>query len=186
MESFTVQGDHQEMPSAADQITREYILESIHLLEQSVHKIEHCLNQLDRNQIWWRPEPELNSIGNLILHLRGNLNQWAVNGIPDLTDERQRELEFSSEVRLTVDELTGMITQTVAQASAAIQSLSPETLLETREIQGFTVTVLGAISHTVPHFVGHTHQIIYLTRLQLGKAYQFDWSPGSQQNQVPI
>ena len=82
MESFTVQGDHQEMPSAADQITREYIPESIHLLEQSVHKIEHFLNQLDSNQIWWRPEPELNSIGNLILHLCGNLNQWAVNGIP--------------------------------------------------------------------------------------------------------
>ncbi|QDT91439.1 DUF1572 family protein [Gimesia algae] len=174
------------MPSAADQITREYILESIHLLEQSVHKIEHCLNQLDSDQIWWRPEPELNSIGNLILHICGNLNQWAVKGIPDLKDERQRDLEFRADVRLSLNELTGLMNQTVAQAGAVIQSLSPEKLLETRQIQGFTVTVLGAISHTVSHFVGHTHQMIYLTRLQLGKAYQFDWSPHSQQKRVPI
>ncbi|MCA9005510.1 MAG: DUF1572 family protein [Planctomycetaceae bacterium] len=174
------------MPSAADQITREYILESLHLLEQSVHKIKHCLQQLDLNQVWWRPEPELNSIGNLILHICGNLNQWAVNGIPDQKDERQRELEFSADVSLSVDELTELMTQTVTEAGSVLHSLSPEALLETRQIQGFTVTVLGAVSHTVPHFVGHTHQIIYLTRLQLGKAYQFDWSPNSQQKRVPI
>lgn len=174
------------MASAADQITSETISESIHLLEQSVRKIEHCLKQLDSDQIWWRPAPELNSIGNLILHICGNLNQWAVNGIPDLKDERQRDLEFRADISLSVDELTGLMNQTVAQAAAIIHSLSPEKLLETRQIQGFTVTVLGAISHTVPHFVGHTHQIIYLTRLQLGNAYQFDWSPGSQQKRVPI
>ncbi len=174
------------MASAADQITSETISESIHLLEQSVRKIEHCLKQLDSDQIWWRPAPELNSIGNLILHICGNLNQWAVNGIPDLKDERQRDLEFRADISLSVDELTGLMNQTVAQAAAVIHSLSPEKLLETRQIQGFTVTVLGAISHTVPHFVGHTHQIIYLTRLQLGNAYQFDWSPGSQQKRVPI
>lgn len=174
------------MASAADQITSETISESIHLLEQSVRKIEHCLKQLDSDQIWWRPAPELNSIGNLILHICGNLNQWAVNGIPDLQDERQRDLEFRADISLSVDELTGLMNQTVAQAAAIIHSLSPEKLLETRQIQGFTVTVLGAISHTVPHFVGHTHQIIYLTRLQLGNAYQFDWSPGSQQKRVPI
>lgn len=174
------------MASAADQITSETISESIHLLEQSVRKIEHCLKQLDSDQIWWRPAPELNSIGNLILHICGNLNQWAVNGIPDLKDERQRDLEFRADISLSVDELTGLMNQTVAQAAAVIHSLSPEKLLETRQIQGFTVTVLGAISHTVPHFVGHTHQIIYLTRLQLGNAYQFDWFPGSQQKRVPI
>ena len=174
------------MPSAADQITREYLSESIHLLEESVCKIEHCLKQLDLNQVWWRPEPELNSIGNLILHICGNLNQWAINGIPARQAERQREQEFSPDTRLSLDELRGMMNQTVAQAVASLHSLSPETLLETRQIQGFTVTVLGAISHTVPHFVGHTHQIIYLTRLQRGKTYQFDWSPDSQQKRVPL
>ncbi len=78
------------MPPSADEVTLEFIQESVHLLEQSVHKIKHCLNQLDSDQIWWRPEPGLNSIGNLILHLCGNLNQWAVCGITGSKDERQR------------------------------------------------------------------------------------------------
>ena len=174
------------MAPSADEITQEFILESVHLLEQSLHKIRHCLKQLDLDQIWWRPEPGLNSIGNLILHLCGNLNQWAVCGIQRLQDERQREQEFSSDQRFSRDDLETMLDRTVEQASQVMQSLSTNTLLEMREIQGFSVSVLGALSHTVPHFVGHTHQIIYLTRLQKGDQYQFDWSPESKQHRVPI
>ena len=49
-----------------------------HLLDQSVVKIEHCLNQLSDKQIWTRPRGSVNSIGNLILHLLGNLRQWGI------------------------------------------------------------------------------------------------------------
>ncbi|MFH1303207.1 MAG: DUF1572 family protein [Planctomycetota bacterium] len=174
------------MAPSADEIAREYIQESIHLLQQSVHKIDHCLNQLEPDQIWWRPEPGLNSIGNLILHLCGNLNQWAVCGITRSTNARQREQEFRSDVRISRDDLQTLLHRTVEQACQTIQSLSAAALLENREIQGFSVSVLGTISHTVPHFVGHTHQIIYLTRLQKGEQYQFDWSPDSCQQGVPI
>ncbi|MCA9015061.1 MAG: DUF1572 family protein [Planctomycetaceae bacterium] len=174
------------MASSADEIAQEYIQESIHLLEQSLHKIGHCLNQLDLAQIWWRPQPGLNSIGNLILHLCGNLNQWAVCGINRSKDERQREQEFCSEKRLSRDELETLLHRTVEQACQIMQSLSANTLLEKRVIQGFSVSVLGALSHTVPHFVGHTHQIIYLTRLQKGDQYLFDWTPDTGRQGVPI
>lgn len=174
------------MPPSADELAREFVQESIHLLQQSLHKIQHCLNQLNFDQLWWRPEPELNSIGNLILHLCGNLNQWAVCGITNTKDERQREQEFSPDADLSLDAIRAILDQTVEQAYETIESLSAATLLERRTIQGFSVTVMGAISHTVPHFVGHTHQIIYLTRLQKGTDYQFDWSPDSSQEGVPI
>lgn len=174
------------MVPSADEITHEFIQESVHLLEQSLHKIRHCLSQLDLDQIWWRPEPGLNSIGNLILHLCGNLNQWAVCGISRIKDERQREQEFCSEHRLSRDELETLLKGSIEQACQVMRSLSASTVLQKREIQGFSVSVLGAISHTVPHFVGHTHQIIYLTRLQKGEQYQFDWSPDSEKGRVPI
>tara|TARA_R110002095_G_scaffold149662_1_gene129381 strand:- start:13882 stop:14406 length:525 start_codon:yes stop_codon:yes gene_type:complete len=174
------------MAPSADELTHEYIQESIHLLRQSVHKINHCLNQLDPDQIWWRSAPDLNSIGNLILHLCGNLNQWAVCGITGSTDARQREQELRSDVRVSLDDLRALLHHTVEQACQTMQSLSAAALLERREIQGFSVSVMGAISHTVPHFVGHTHQIIFLTRLQKGEQYQFDWSPDSVQQGVPI
>ncbi|WP_298867475.1 DUF1572 family protein [uncultured Gimesia sp.] len=174
------------MSPSAEDISREFIQESVHLLQQSAGKINHCLNQLDTDQIWWRPRPELNSIGNLILHLCGNLKQWAVCGITGSVDERQRSQEFRADVKVSRDDLQSLMHRTIEQACLTMQSLSAPALLEKREIQGFSVSVLGAISHTVPHFVGHTHQIIYLTRLQKGDQYQFDWSPDSDQEGVPI
>lgn len=174
------------MPSASDNIASEFIRESVHLLQQSLHKINHCLKQLDNDQIWWRPEPELNSIGNLVLHLCGNLNQWAICGIPGEKDERQREQEFHADARVSSEELESLLANTVAHACQVLQSLSADLMLEPRQIQGFSISVMGAISHTVPHFVGHTHQIIYITRLQKGAQYQFDWSPDSDQRGVPI
>ncbi len=174
------------MSPSADKISHEFVQESVHLLRQSTHKIDHCLNQLDSAQIWWRPGEGLNSIGNLILHLCGNLSQWAVSGIAQSKDDRQRALEFSTEVHFSVKDLQAKLQQTVDEACQTMESLSAEVLLENRVIQGFSVSVLGAISHTVPHFVGHTHQIIYITRLQKGAQYQFDWSPDSRQQRVPI
>ena len=174
------------MLPSADKISREFIQESVHLLQQSLRKINHCLNQLDADQIWWRPEPGLNSIGNLVLHVCGNLNQWAVCGIPESKAERQREQEFHVDARVSREELESLLVNTVEQACQTLQSLSASLLLEPRQIQGFSISVMGAISHTVPHFVGHTHQIIYITRLQKGAQYQFDWSPDSDQQGVPI
>ena len=174
------------MPSLSDDLSQQVIQEFQHLLTQSLHKICHCLGQLDQDQIWWRPNPELNSIGNLVLHLCGNLNQWAVAGITGASDERQRESEFQADRSHHREELLSLLEQNVQRACEVLQSLSAANLLEPRTIQGFSVSVLGAISHTVPHFVGHTHQIIYLTRQQLGERYQFDWSPDSQRNGVPI
>ena len=98
------------MAPSADEISQEFIQESIHLLRESTHKINHCLNQLDSTQIWWRPEPGLNSIGNLILHLCGNLNQWAVCGITESKSNRQREQEFSSEAHVSLEDLREKIT----------------------------------------------------------------------------
>jgi hypothetical protein len=41
------------------------------------------------------------------------------------------------------------------------------------------VTALAAIFDSVPHFVGHTHKIVYITRSLLGDAYQFEWTPST-------
>jgi len=94
--------------------------------------------------------------------------------------------EFRADVQIPLADLQSLLQRTLEQACQAMQSLSAATLMENREIQGFSVSVLGAISHTVTHFVGHTHQIIYITRLQKGAQYQFDWSPDSGQQRVPI
>lgn len=160
--------------------------ESNKLLEQSLVKIRNCLDQLTDDQIWWRPEEPLNSIGNLMMHLAGNLRQWTVVGVGGLPDDRDRDSEFAQRDLISKGELFERLSGTVDQAKQMIAALGDQQLTESRTIQEFEVTVLGAVCHTTSHFVGHTHQIIYITRLILGDRYQFQWSPATERRDVPI
>ena len=171
---------------ASPSIDQEFRSQGIHLLEQSMVKIRHCLQQLDEAQIWWRPAESLNSIGNLLLHLSGNLRQWAVAGVGGQPDLRERQTEFDQRESIPGDDLLAQLEQTVKEAKQVIDSLTSELITSKVSVQGFSITALEAIMHTTSHFVGHTHQIILLARMQLGSDYRFQWSPESDRTDVPI
>ena len=168
------------------ELTDEFSRLSADLLDQSMTKIRHCVSQLNENQIWWRPEPSTNSIGNLIQHLTGNLRQWGVVPFTLAADRRDRDSEFQDEERLPSDQLISLLETVVAEAKNQWQHLAAGQLRRKIEIQGFEVTHMHAIVHTSSHFVGHTHQIIQLTRIQLGANYQFHWSPKEEPGELPI
>ena len=65
----------------------------------------------------------------------------------------------------------------VSEAQAALSRATAADLLRPRRIQGFDVTGVGAIFDSVPHFRGHTQEIIHMTRSQLGTAYRLAWTP---------
>ncbi len=167
-------------------IAKTFVSESIGLLDASMAKIEHCAAQMSDEQIWWRPESSINSVGNLLLHLAGNLQQWGVAGVSQQSDDRDRDSEFAQREIIPADKLLDLLRQTVARAKSIFEPLDESSLQEQREIQGFETTVLGAIHHTCSHFVGHTHQIIMLTRLQLGDQYKFHWAPDVDRNKIPV
>ena len=157
-----------------------------HLLDESVRRIQHCMSQLSHEQVWWRPSDEQNSIGSLLRHLAGNLNQWVVVGVRQLPDSRDREAEFHSPARESPEQLLAMLCQVVDSAKSVLETLQPDDLIQPRQIQSFNVSVLGAIMHSVPHFVGHSHQIGQLTRIQLGNDYVFQWDPDGPRYGVPL
>src|SRR2546423_1069542 len=76
-----------------------------HLAEDFLPKIEHCLEKLSDEQIWWRANEQSNSIGNLVMHLCGNARQWIVCGIGEGTDKRDRDGEFAQREIVPRDEL---------------------------------------------------------------------------------
>ena len=65
------------------------------LVGEYLPKIERCLAELSTEQIWWRPNSESNSIGNLVLHMCGNARQWIVAGVGGVPDTRTRDAEFA-------------------------------------------------------------------------------------------
>jgi hypothetical protein len=171
--------DHEpESPVPDSQsIASAFLSESRKTLRRNADKILHCLHQLSDADVNWRAFPAANSIANIVSHLCGNVGQWIIAAIPENSDHRHRPGEFARDLHLTRDQLIKNLTATTQSAEAAIASVTPEMILAPRKIQGFDETVLSAIFHTVSHFEGHTHQIVYITRLRLGDRYVFKWTP---------
>lgn len=136
-------------------------------------KIRRCLAELSGEDLWWRPNPASNSVGNLILHLAGNIRQWVTSGIGGEPDHRDRSGEFSAEGGYERATLLELLETTIRDVDRTLERLDTETLLERRVIQGLDVTVLDALYHAVEHFSGHTAQIVYVTKLRTGSDLAF-------------
>jgi hypothetical protein len=163
----------------ANELASQVAIEATQELREALNKIKHCIDQLDDAQIWSRPQPSLNSIGNLMLHLGGNLTQWIVCGIGGAEDRRNRPAEFAEQSAIAKNELVQRLEVAVAKAGAAMTRENADGLTKIRRIQGFEVTGLGAIFHSIPHFRGHTQEIIHMTRMILGDKYQMQWQPST-------
>lgn len=130
-------------------------------------KIEHCLDRLSDDDIWWRPNEASNSVGNLVLHLCGNVCMWIIGGVGELPFERHRQREFDERRRIPAAELLSRLRGIVQQADEVMSVVRADDLLSRRQIQGYDVTVLEAIYHVVEHFSTHTGQIILLSKARV-------------------
>jgi uncharacterized damage-inducible protein DinB len=128
-------------------------------------KVERCLELLTDKQIWWRANPQSNSIGNLLLHLSGNVRQWIVCSLGGATDLRDRDSEFAQRGIIPRDELLARLKQTLIEADATLANFDSDKLLDRHVIQGLDVTALEAIFHVVEHFSMHTGQIIMMAKM---------------------
>ncbi len=150
-----------------------------HLREDYLPKIERCLERLTDEQVWWRASERSNSVGNLLLHLEGNLRQWVVGGVGGAADARVRDREFEERRSLPRGELLSALRAAVSEADGALARLDPAALLETRRVQGLDVTLLAAVFHAVEHFSMHTGQVILLTKMLADEDLAFyDFSQG--------
>src|SRR2546422_10098932 len=98
--------------------------------EDYLPKIERCLELLTDEQIWWRANPSSNSIGNLLLHLSGNVRQWIVVGLGGATDTRDRDAEFAQRDVIPRDELLNRLRQTLREADETLAEFDAERLLD--------------------------------------------------------
>ena len=166
-------------------VGRTFLIVARHQLAERAQRIRHCVEQLDDAQVWWRPHQSMNSIANLLLHLSGNLTQWIVCGVGGEPDSRDRPGEFADRSLLPKAELLEKFESVVAKVDDVLANLDEARLIEPRKIQGFDELVLSAIWHSLEHLGGHTQEIIFMTRLQLGKDYKFAWTPSTPEQGAP-
>ena len=140
-----------------------------YLRDEYPASIERAILSLTDEQIWWRPNEGSNSIGNLILHLTGNVRQWIVAGVGRQPNERNRQQEFDERRKIPKHELLARLTTVLAEADAVLANLQEGELSDARQIQGSDTTVMKAIFHVVEHFSMHTGQIQWIAKSQLGR-----------------
>jgi len=137
-------------------------------LERMAGRISDCLDRLAPEQVWTRNSENENAIGNLILHLCGNVRQYIGFGVAGLPDVRVRDREFSARAGVEIAELKQRLAETVREALDVIAALPVERLTETTHVQGRDWTVLEAIYQVVDHFSTHAGQIFFATKLWTG------------------
>jgi uncharacterized damage-inducible protein DinB len=156
-----------------DALHRLFLDCSVRRLELNFSHLEACLGKLTEEQVWARGTENENAVGNLVLHLAGNVRQWIVAGVGGAPDIRERDREFSARGAVSIRELTERLQGIVAEATAVIGAVTPERLAERVVIQKYDVSILEAIYHVVEHFSLHTGQIIFATKLLTGSDMGF-------------
>ncbi|HMB63627.1 MAG TPA: DinB family protein [Eudoraea sp.] len=152
---------------------KEFKAQASFRLDESTRMIVKTFKALDEADIWRKPNPSSNSIGNLILHLCGNISQYAISSLGGTDDFRNREEEFSAAPGYSRDELLERLLQVVDRAKTVISNCSGEELLRSRQVQGFTMSGIGIIVHVVEHYSYHTGQIAFWTKLLKDKDLGF-------------
>jgi len=134
------------------------------LLEESIPRLKKCLNMLSEVEIWYRPNTNTVSIGNLVLHLCGNVRQWLISGLGGAEDHRERQMEFNEKGPLPTIELMEMIDQLAADIEVVLEGLSSADLIGERSIQGYPSTGVSILVHVVEHFSYHVGQVTILVK----------------------
>jgi uncharacterized damage-inducible protein DinB len=131
------------------------------------------MDQLSEEQIWLRPNKASNSIGNILLHLCGNIGQYVISSLGNQPDIRERDKEFSTQGGFNKEELLAKLTDTLTKAITIMRNTDETRLLKIHSVQGFDYTGIGIIVHITEHYSHHTGQIIFWTKQLTGNDLGF-------------
>jgi hypothetical protein len=143
------------------------------LLEHYWPRLKASVEVLTEEQVWWRPNDACNSVGNLILHLNGNVRQWLVDSFELRADKRDRPAEFAAEGGMNAAALLERLGATMDEARQVLERLTEADLVAPYEIQGYHVSGLEAVYQVVEHFGLHYGQIAYIAKSLSGRDLGF-------------
>ena len=144
-----------------------------YLTEEYRIKLRKTIDALPRDALWWRPNEQANSVGNLLLHLEGNVRQWIIGGVGGAPDTRNRAGEFAAREGASKEELLARLDETLAEADTVLARLDPARLSDRLQIQARDITALDAVYQVVQHFALHLGQIILVAKSEVPGAVKF-------------
>lgn len=156
------------------QLSEQFLLRSRHYLGVEYRiKIRAAVESMPADALWWRANSESNSVGNLLMHLAGNVRQWIVGGVGRQPNARDRVGEFAARGGAGAEQLLADLDRALDEVDAVLAELTEADLAETRNIQGRDLSVLEAVYHVAEHFAMHAGQIILIAKLHTPGAVKF-------------
>jgi uncharacterized damage-inducible protein DinB len=151
-----------------------FIARSRHyLLVENRTKLHAAVRALPADALWWRANDASNSVGNLLMHLAGNIRQWIVGGVGGESVERDRAGEFSARDGASAEVLLAELDAVLNDVDRVLSRLSEADLSAARTIQGRDVTVLEALYHVVEHFALHLGQVVLIAKIHAPGTVRF-------------
>lgn len=132
-------------------------------VRDTVHEL---VAPISTEQLWVRPYPYGNSIGHLLLHVTGNLNNYIGARIANTGYVRNRPLEFSDTSKRPKEQVLTDFDAAISMVAATIRKQSPEDWVApySDPTEPRTTTRFGAFLRMAAHAYHHTGQIIYLSK----------------------
>ena len=139
--------------------------------EEVRDKIHELLAPISTEQLWTRPYPYGNSIGHLLLHLTGNLNNYIGARIAATGYVRNRPLEFSDSVKHPKEQVLAKFDAAMAMVVATIHAQTPGdwSAPYADPTEPRTHTRFACFMRMAAHAYHHTGQIIYLVKEMTGR-----------------
>ena len=128
-------------------------------------QIRSCIEQLSEEQLWWRPNEQSNSVGNLVLHVRGAVMHFLCRGVGKLEYERDRAAEFAESSTVTKTQLLGMFDEMVEKAEQTFDKIDASRLGEPSTEPAYYSVVFEDLFGIAIHLATHTGQIVYMTKM---------------------
>jgi len=134
------------------------------IFEESYPRIQKCLAQLSDEEIWWKPNAQSNSVGNLLLHLEGNMRQWICAGLGKREDTRKRNSEFEEKGPLDRGVLMERLEILQKDVLAVLDGVRAEDLVAMHDVQVYEESGVSILVHVTEHFSYHVGQIAYYVK----------------------
>jgi len=119
------------------------------------------LNQLSDDEVNWRPNESSNSISNLVVHIRGNVDERISNGILHNNKVRNRKMEFEN-IKKSKQELIKITNETYMEVIETIENMPEAAWHETQLVRNKERTHLDMLLQCAAHFSEHLGQIMYI------------------------
>ena len=161
-------GHHEALQSAVDTL-RARITKVMPAL------VRDCLDLLDDEQIWWRPNEQSNSIGNIVLHVSGSLNHYLNRNLGNIPYDRDRDAEFAERRHIPKHELRVIFDDMVSKAEQTFDAIDTSRLDDDSPEPRMHKLVIDDLINIATHLANHAGQVVWIAKMLLGDAIDDVW-----------